>query len=98
MVLTIIVFVHELGHFLAAKKAGVKVEEFAFGFPPRLFSKKIGETKYGINLIPLGGYVRLHGEDGENYSDPKSFYAKKSKNHTIIKAVSIFFIFITNFL
>lgn len=75
-VLGLLIFVHELGHFIAAKKAGIKVEEFAFGFPPKLYSKKIGGTKYAINLIPLGGYVRLFGEDGENIKNKNSFYAK----------------------
>ena len=64
-IIGLLVFVHELGHFLVAKKNGVKVEEFAIGFKPTLYSKKIGETTYSINLIPLGGYVRLYGEGGE---------------------------------
>lgn len=66
LIIGLLVFVHELGHYLVAKKNGVKVEEFAFGFRPRLFAKKVGETTYAINLIPLGGYVRLHGEDGKS--------------------------------
>jgi len=61
----LLVFVHELGHFWLAKKNGVKVEEFAFGFRPRLWGKTIGETTYAVNLIPLGGYVKLFGEGGE---------------------------------
>ena len=65
-IIGLLVFVHELGHFLIAKKNGVKVEEFAIGFKPRLYSKKIGETTYAVNLIPLGGYVKLHGEGGED--------------------------------
>lgn len=79
LVLGLLIFVHECGHFIAAKKAGIKVEEFAFGFPPRIFSKKKGETIYSINLIPLGGYVKLYGEEGKHLSDPKSFYAKSSR-------------------
>lgn len=55
--------VHELGHFLAAKKSGVRVDEFGFGFPPKLWSKKIGETIYSINWIPFGGFVKILGED-----------------------------------
>ncbi|MEK7590261.1 MAG: M50 family metallopeptidase [Patescibacteria group bacterium] len=58
-----LIFAHELGHFLSAKLFGVKVEEFGFGFPPRLASKKIGETRYSINLLPFGGFVRLSGEN-----------------------------------
>jgi|GEM_PF-232666 len=59
----LLVFVHELGHFLAAKAFGVEVKTFAFGFPPRLWSRKVGETTYAINALPLGGYVSLSGED-----------------------------------
>lgn len=62
LVLGILIIFHELGHFIAAKRAGVLVEEFAFGFPPRIWSKKIGETRYVINAIPIGGYVKMLGE------------------------------------
>jgi len=75
-VLGLFIFVHELGHFIAAKKAGIKVEEFALGFPPRLWSKKLGETVYAINAVPLGGYVKLYGEEGKHTTDPKAFYSK----------------------
>ncbi len=61
VVLGLLVFVHELGHFIAAKRSGVRVDEFGFGFPPRLVGKKIGETLYSINAIPLGGFVRIKG-------------------------------------
>lgn len=63
LVLSVLVLIHELGHYLTAKKLGVKVEEFGFGFPPRIFGKKIGETIYSINLLPIGGFVKLYGED-----------------------------------
>ena len=63
--LTILVLAHELGHFIAAKKLGIKVEEFGFGLPPRLLKLgQIGETEYTLNLLPIGGFVRLFGEDG----------------------------------
>ena len=62
-VLAFLIFVHELGHFLAAKRFGIKVLEFGFGFPPRLFGVRRGETIYSINAIPLGGFVRMLGED-----------------------------------
>ncbi len=77
LILGLLVFVHELGHFLAAKKLGVKVEEFGFGFPPRLFGVKKGETIYSLNLIPLGGFVKIFGEDGEEKNSQHSFAAKK---------------------
>lgn len=60
-----LVFVHELGHFLSAKKTGIRVDEFALGFPPRILSKKVGETVYSLNLIPFGGYVKIFGEDSD---------------------------------
>lgn len=60
-----LIFFHELGHFIAARRNGVEVEEFGFGFPPRAFGKKIGKTVYSINWLPLGGFVRLRGEDQE---------------------------------
>lgn len=59
IILGLLIFVHELGHFVCAKLSGIKVEEFAFGFPPKIFCIKKGETKYCINAIPLGGYVKM---------------------------------------
>lgn len=76
IILGVLVFVHELGHFLAAKRAGMRVEEFGFGFPPRLVSIKKGETLYSFNLIPLGGFVKIFGEDGEEKNSAQSFAAK----------------------
>lgn len=87
LVLSILIFVHELGHFLVAKKSGIMVEEFGFGIPPRLIGKKIGETIYSLNWLPFGGFVRLHGESSEEglpagrqgISDPKRSFLSKSK-------------------
>ena len=62
LVLSILVIVHEFGHYIVAKKNGIWVEEFGFGLPPRVFSKKIGDTIYSVNALPFGGFVRLHGE------------------------------------
>lgn len=70
LVLGLLIFVHELGHFLAAKKSGVEVHEFALGFPPTILKKKIGETTYKLNLLPFGGYVSLEGENGEPAPEP----------------------------
>ncbi len=75
-VLGVLVFAHEFGHFIAAKRAGVRVDEFGFGFPPRVWGKQVGETLYSINLIPLGGFVRVWGEDGDGNDDPRSFVQK----------------------
>lgn len=63
-ILLVLVIVHEFGHFIVAKLTNMRVDEFAFGFPPRLFSKKIGETTYAVNALPLGGYVSILGENG----------------------------------
>jgi regulator of sigma E protease len=70
-VLGLLVFVHELGHFIAAKRSGVRVEKFSLGFPPNLFKKKIGDTEYCIGIIPLGGYVRMKG-DIPDFADDKT--------------------------
>lgn len=66
VILLVLVIVHEFGHFIVAKWVGMRVDEFAFGFPPRIFGKKIGETLYAINLLPLGGYVSIWGENGSD--------------------------------
>jgi len=75
--LSLLVFVHELGHFLVARRMGMKVEEFGFGFPPRIFGvrPKPEGTLYSINWIPIGGFVRIKGEGGET-RDPDSFAVK----------------------
>ncbi|MEK7129507.1 MAG: site-2 protease family protein [Patescibacteria group bacterium] len=63
LILTILIFVHELGHFTVARAIGVAVEEFGFGLPPRIWGKKIGGTVYSVNALPIGGFVKLAGED-----------------------------------
>lgn len=72
LILGTMVFIHELGHFLFAKFSGVKVEEFAFGFGPKLWGYKKGETLYRVNAFPIGGYVKMLGEEEES-DDPRSF-------------------------
>lgn len=90
LILSILVFVHEFGHFIAAKKLGVKVEEFAIGFPPRMFKimEKDG-TEYTINWIPIGGYVRLKGEDGSAKKDKDSFASKNIREKFVILASGV---------
>lgn len=73
LVISVLIFVHESGHFLAAKRAGMRVEEFGFGFPPRLWSFRYRGTLYSINLIPFGGFVRIYGEEGEHRHAEGSF-------------------------
>lgn len=81
MVLTLVIaflslialmIIHEFGHFIIAKKFGVKVEEFGIGYPPKIFGKKFGETVYSLNLIPLGAFVKIKGEEG-GIDDYRSF-------------------------
>ena len=64
LVLLVCVIAHEWGHFFAARKSGMLVEEFGFGIPPRLWAKKKGETLYSINALPIGGFVKIAGENG----------------------------------
>ena len=71
-VLFILILVHEWGHFIVAKKTGMRVDEFGIGFPPRLFSLKKGETEYTFNALPIGGFVRIWGENGEDRSETDS--------------------------
>ncbi len=79
----ILVWVHEFGHFLFAKLFGVKVETFSIGFGPTIISKKIGETDYRISAIPLGGYVKMYGEE-DGIQDPRSFSSKPNWQKIII--------------
>ena len=80
IVLSVLILVHEFGHYWAAKRAGVLVEEFGLGYPPRIYGKKIGETIYSINLLPFGGFVRLYGETSEEgVTKPQRAFMNKSK-------------------
>ena len=63
IILLVLVLVHEFGHFFTAKRFGIRVDEFGFGFPPKLFGIKKGETEYTFNALPLGGFVKIYGED-----------------------------------
>jgi regulator of sigma E protease len=87
--LGLLILVHEFGHFLAAKKFGGIVEEFAIGFPPRIFVKKIKETVYSVGLIIFGGFVKLRGDD--NPQDPEGFLNLPAKNKLIIVVAGIVF-------
>lgn len=86
LVFSFLVVVHELGHFLAAKKFGVPVKDFAIGFGPALYKKQIGETEYRLNAIPLGGYVRMEGEDEAGYFNSMAVW----KRMTVVAAGPIF--------
>ncbi len=86
----ILIIIHEFGHFIAAKLMGVRVNEFAVGFGPKLFSKKCGETTYKVNLIPLGGYCAMEGEEDES-DDDRAFCRKKPwRRFVIVVAGAVF--------
>lgn len=92
IVLAALIFVHELGHFLAARSFGIRVDEFALGFGPRLWSYKSGETTYAINAIPFGGFVKIFGEDPDEESlrgpDSRRSFANVSRWKQAIVLVS----------
>jgi regulator of sigma E protease len=75
-IFSFLIIVHEFGHFYAARKSGVKVEEFGLGIGPKIYGKKFGETEYTLNLIPFGGFVRMLGEE-ESSKDSRSFEQAK---------------------
>ncbi len=84
----VLVILHELGHFFAAKKFDVKVEEFGIGLPPRVAGKKYGETIYSLNALPIGGFVRMEGE--EKWSEgPRSFNKKPLWQRFFIVAAGV---------
>jgi len=85
IIFSFLIISHELGHLIAAKRAGIEVEEFGIGYPPRIWGKKFRGTIYSINWIPFGGFVKIYGEDlsNETIKDQKSFYNKPPR----IKAV-----------
>ena len=113
LVLSVLVFVHELGHFFTARRLGVKADEFGFGFPPRAFGfykdvqgkwrylrgnksieqlpegQEAASTVYSLNWLPLGGFVRIKGENGEGKQDPDSFAAKSLWRRALILAAGV---------
>lgn len=93
----LLVAIHELGHFLTAKLFGVRVNEFAIGMGPALFSRKWGETLYSLRLLPLGGYCAMEGED-EDSQDPRAFGAKPAWQRIIVLAAGSFMNFLAGIL
>ncbi len=102
LVLSFLIFFHELGHFIAARLFGVKVETFSIGFGKRVLSKKIGDTVWAISLIPLGGYVKMKGQDDINplhkSKDEDSYNSKKPWQRIIILLAGPFANFLVAFL
>lgn len=85
LMLSVLVLIHEFGHFIVAKRLGIKVEEFGFGFPPKVAGFKIGETLYSINLLPIGGFVKLFGEDAAGGGSVKNLKSDTDHSTTDIK-------------
>ncbi len=81
--LLVLVLVHEWGHFIVAKKAGCTVEEFGFGFPPRVFGRMWHGTLYSVNLLPLGGFVKIEGENMDDPNPAPTSFASKSASWRI---------------
>ena len=95
VILGVLIVVHEFGHFIIAKKVGVKVEQFSLGFGPNLLRRKFGDTEYSISAIPLGGFVKMAGDDLEQYKGkPFEFYSKS----ILQRAMIIFFGPLLNYL
>lgn len=96
IILAVLILSHELGHFLAAKKFGIRVDEFGLGFPPKAVGFKRGETEYTLNWIPFGGFVKIFGEtpDEESISGPdaaRSMIHKPKWQQAVVLAAGVFF-------
>jgi regulator of sigma E protease len=96
LILSSLILIHEFGHFYAARRNGVRVDEFGIGYPPKIWGKQIGETLYSINVLPLGGFVRIAGEEVESdkeekeyVKDPGSFVTKPPKIQALILVAGI---------
>jgi regulator of sigma E protease len=87
--LSVLILAHEWGHFFSARKFGVKVEEFGFGFPPKIYSFLKSGVRYSINLLPLGGFVKIFGEQGEGEGDHESFVSRPVWQRFIILAAGV---------
>jgi len=95
IILLVLVLVHEFGHFFTAKRFGIRVDEFGFGFPPKLFGFKFGGTEYTFNLLPLGGFVKIFGEnpDDTNTYGPeadRNFINKPKYQQAIVLFAGVF--------
>lgn len=88
LTLLVLVVIHEFGHFLMAKRFGIKVKEFGFGIPPRIWGKKIGETLYSINWLPFGGFVKLLGEEDSYEGSPERNFSHKPVVQRIVVVIA----------
>lgn len=86
LVLFVLVLVHEWGHFIVAKKSGMRVDEFGIGFPPKLFGWRKGETEYTFNMLPIGGFVRIFGEDPDQHETSETLEGSFSSKSRLAQA------------
>lgn len=95
IILVVLILAHEFGHFIVAKKSGIRVDEFGIGFPPRLWAVKWGETEYSLNAIPFGGFVKIFGEAPEEGAgqapEPRSFIAQSRYKQAAVIVAGIVF-------
>jgi len=89
LLFSFLILIHEAGHFIAARKSGVKVLEFGLGLGPKIYGKQVGETEYTFNAVPFGGFVRMLGEE-ESSDDPRSFEQAKLWKRMVITLAGIF--------
>ncbi len=98
-ILLILILVHEWGHFITAKKTGMRVDQFAIGFPPKLFGIKKGDTEYTFNILPIGGFVKIWGENYDEIDDLKkdkttdhsrAFYARPKWAQSLVLVAGVF--------
>jgi len=93
--LALLILVHEFGHFVVARRAGIRVDEFGLGFPPKVFSFLRKGTRFSLNMIPLGGFVKIYGEEGEGRGEPDSFSSKSvgARIAVVLAGVAMNFLF-----
>lgn len=89
LVFSVVIFIHELGHFIVAKKSGIKVNEFSIGMGPRLFSRQKGETSYSVRALPIGGFVSMEGEDEESDAEGSFTNAPVANRIAVVVAGAI---------
>src|SRR3989338_8944806 len=84
VILLVLVISHECGHFFSARAFGIRVDEFGFGLPPRIWGIKRGSTLYSLNALPFGGFVKIFGEEGESGGNAESFASKSTLIRSIV--------------
>lgn len=90
LIIGLLILVHEWGHFYAARRFGIRVDEFGIGFPPRLFSRMRNGVRYSLNLLPFGGFVKIFGEHGEGEGEGESFISRPAWQRLVVLAAGVF--------